>query len=132
MRWVKRCSPVFKVVGQHRSSHQRCSIKKVFMKTSQNSQESTSTWVSLQASAKQLYLKKRLWHRYFPLKFAKFLRIPFLQNTSCGCFSQERYWRNSPSLDFFPLDFAKFHQSIIFQNTFCWHFKSKRNLGKIS
>ena len=27
-------------------------------------------------------LKRRLWHRCFPLNFAKFLRIPFLQNTS--------------------------------------------------
>ena len=27
-------------------------------------------------------LKKRLWHRCFPVNFAKFLRIPFLQNTS--------------------------------------------------
>ena len=27
-------------------------------------------------------LKKRLWHRRFPGNFAKFLRTPFLQNTS--------------------------------------------------
>ena len=27
-------------------------------------------------------LKKRLWHRYFPVKSAKFLRAPFSQNTS--------------------------------------------------
>ena len=27
-------------------------------------------------------LKKRLWHRRFPVNFAKFLRISFLQNTS--------------------------------------------------
>ena len=27
-------------------------------------------------------LKKRLWHRYFPVNFAKFLRKLFLQNTS--------------------------------------------------
>ena len=27
-------------------------------------------------------LKKRLWHRCFPLNFAKFLRTPFLQDTS--------------------------------------------------
>ena len=27
-------------------------------------------------------LKKRLWHRCFPLNFVKFLRTPFLQNTS--------------------------------------------------
>ena len=26
-------------------------------------------------------LKKRLWHRCFPVNFAKFLRAPFLQNT---------------------------------------------------
>ena len=26
--------------------------------------------------------KKRLWHRFFPVKFAKFLRTPFLQNAS--------------------------------------------------
>ena len=26
--------------------------------------------------------KKRFWHRRFPVNFAKFLRIPFLQNTS--------------------------------------------------
>ena len=26
-------------------------------------------------------LKKRLWHRYFPVNFAKFLRTPILQNT---------------------------------------------------
>ena len=26
-------------------------------------------------------LKKRLWHMYFPVNFARFLRTPFLQNT---------------------------------------------------
>ena len=31
-------------------------------------------------------LKKRLWHRRFPVNFVKFLRTPFLQNTSGGCF----------------------------------------------
>ena len=31
-------------------------------------------------------LKKRLWHMYFPVNFAKFLRTPFLQNTSDDCF----------------------------------------------
>ena len=31
-------------------------------------------------------LKERLWHRYFPVNFAKFLRTPFLQNTSGDCF----------------------------------------------
>ena len=31
-------------------------------------------------------LKKRPWHRYFPVNFSKFPRTPFLQNTSGGCF----------------------------------------------
>ena len=31
-------------------------------------------------------LKKRLWHRCFPVNFAKFLRTSFLQNTFGGCF----------------------------------------------
>ena len=32
------------------------------------------------------FIKKRLQHSCFPVKFAKFLRTPFLQNTSSGCF----------------------------------------------
>ena len=31
-------------------------------------------------------LKKRLWHRFFPVIFAKFLRAFFFTNTPCGCF----------------------------------------------
>ena len=31
-------------------------------------------------------LKKILWHRCFPVNFAKFLRKPFFQNTSGDCF----------------------------------------------
>ena len=31
-------------------------------------------------------LKERLWHRCFLVNFEKFLRTPFLQNTSGGCF----------------------------------------------
>ena len=38
--------------------------------------------IKLQAQACNFILKKRLWHRCFPVNFAKFLRTPFLQNTS--------------------------------------------------
>ena len=69
----------------YRSSHWRCSIKKVFLKTSQNSQESTCArfcaWVRHWNFRPVTLLKKRLWHRYFPVNFETFLRIPFLQNT---------------------------------------------------
>ena len=64
-----------------RSSHRTCSVQKVFSKISQNWQENTCAWVSflikLQVSVMQLYLKKRLWHRCFPVNFAKFLGKPF-------------------------------------------------------
>ena len=53
----------------------RCSIKKVFLEILQNSQENTCARV-----------KKSLWHRCFPVNFAKFLSTPFLQSSSGGCF----------------------------------------------
>ena len=51
----------------------RCSVKKVFLEISQNSQENTCARVSF-------ILKERLWHKCFPVNFAKFLRtrFPFL------------------------------------------------------
>ena len=78
-----------------RSSHTRCSVKKGVLRITQNSQENTCAKVSflikLQASGQSLFfnkvagfrhatlLKKRLWHRRFPVNFAT---TPFLQNTS--------------------------------------------------
>ena len=41
---------------------------------------------NLQAEGLQLFIEKSLQHKCFPLKFVKFLRTPFLQNTSGGCF----------------------------------------------
>ena len=32
------------------------------------------------------FIKNNLWHRCFPVNFAKFLGTPFLQNTSGSCF----------------------------------------------
>ena len=70
-------------VNCFRSSHRRCSVKKVFLKISQNSQENTCARVSflikLQASGLRpaTLLKKRLRHRCFPVNFVKFLRTHF-------------------------------------------------------
>ena len=47
---------------------QRCSVKKVFLEISQNSQENTCA---------RVFIKKRLCQRCFPLNFVKFLRILF-------------------------------------------------------
>ena len=57
-----------------RSSHQRCSIKTGVLK-----KFSKFTGKHLRGAT---LLKKRLWHRYFPVNFAKFPRMPYLQDTS--------------------------------------------------
>ena len=58
-----------------------CSVKKIFLEILQNSQKSTcaslffNKFVGLRPAT---LLKKRLWHRCFPVNFAKFLRTTFL------------------------------------------------------
>ena len=66
---------------RYRSSQWRCSVKKLFLEISQNSQENSCARVSFLIKL-QPWGKKRLWHRCFPLNFSKFLRTPLLQNTS--------------------------------------------------
>ena len=60
--------------------------KKVFLRISQISQENTCARVSFFKKVAGLrpvtLLKKRLWHRFFPENFGKFVGTPFLQNTS--------------------------------------------------
>ena len=51
-------------------------LVKVFLEVSQNSQEHT---LGLRPAT---LLKKRLWCRWFPVNFVKFLTTPFLQNVS--------------------------------------------------
>ena len=56
----------------------------MFLEISQNSQENTRARVSFSIKLRALglrpatLLKKRLWHRCFPVNFVKFLRRPFL------------------------------------------------------
>ena len=75
----------FEITYISRSRCQRCSVKKKFVSFK------LQIWATLKGAAlKKLQatlLKKRLWLRYFPVNFAKFLRTPFfLQNTSGVCF----------------------------------------------
>ena len=51
----------------------------MFLKVLQYSEENTCARVSFYTV---ILLKKRIWHRGFPLNFARCLRVPFLQNTS--------------------------------------------------
>ena len=61
--------------------------KKLFLKTLQNSLENTcarvSFFIKLQGEICNFIKKKRLWHRCFPVNYAKFLnKNTFLQDTS--------------------------------------------------
>ena len=74
---------------KNRSSHRRCSIKKLFLKISQNSQENTCARVSFlnkSQVAPATILKKEA----LAQNFAKFLRTPFLQNISGTLLLKER------------------------------------------
>ena len=59
----------------------RCSVKKVFSKISQNSQENTCARVSflIKLHQDEALFKKRLWHRCFPADFATFFRTFFFR-----------------------------------------------------
>ena len=81
-------TPTIRVLVIDRSSHWRCSVKKLFLEILQNSQEHNCARVSflikLQASGSRhqaSLLKRRLWYRRFPVNFLKFLRTHFSQNT---------------------------------------------------
>ena len=67
----------------YRSSQRRCSIKKVFLKNSQNSKEDAYASVS--------FLKNRLSNRCFPVNLAKFLRTPFYRIPLDDCFWNHCY-----------------------------------------
>ena len=68
------------------SSHRRCSIKKGVLR---NFAKFTGKHLcqslflnKVEGLRPSTFLKKRLRHRCFPVNFPKFLRTPFLQNTS--------------------------------------------------
>ena len=68
---------------------QRCSVKKVLLKISQNSQENTcaraSFLIKLQASGLQIYLKRDSGTGTFPCVLRNFQEHLFLENVSGGC-----------------------------------------------
>ena len=76
-----------------RSDHRRCSIHKALVKNAVIFTEKQLWWslffnkvADLQACN---FIKKRLQRKCFPVKFAKFLRTPFLQNTCGGCYCRQ-------------------------------------------
>ena len=79
---------------------QRHSVKKVFLEISQNLQENTCakafSLINLQAGLRPAtLLKKRLWHRCFPVNFAKPLTTRFL--------TEQLRWQPLDILTFCPV-----------------------------
>ena len=80
----------------------RCSVKKVFLKKFKKFKEEhlcQSLFLNKVADLRPVtLLKKRLWHRYFSVNFAKFLRTPFFTEhvwataSVCNVFCQ--LWTN--------------------------------------
>ena len=69
---------------KNRSSHRSCSVRKGVLRNFAKLTEKhlyQSLFFNKVAGSATL-LKKRLWRKYFPVNVKKFLRTPFLQNTS--------------------------------------------------
>ena len=67
----------------------RCSIKQVFLKLYQNSQETIPSEFLFNEVAglrSEILFKNRLQQRHFPVNFAKSLRTSFYMNNPDGCF----------------------------------------------
>ena len=83
-KWALSCHPIWH--GLFWASKARGGVvwKKVILETLQNSQENTCAKVSflIKLQGPATLFKKRLWHRCFSVNFTKFLKPPFLQNTS--------------------------------------------------
>ena len=69
-----------------RSSHQRCSVRKGvlrnFAKFTGKHLCQSLFFNKVAGLRPATLLKKRLWHRFFTVNFAEFLRVLFLQSTS--------------------------------------------------
>ena len=62
------------------SSHQSCSVEKVFLESLQNPQKTTCgrvPFIKVANLKPATLLKKRLWHRPFPVNFVKYIRTPY-------------------------------------------------------
>ena len=72
-------------ISRVKSSDQKCSVQKSVLKKFYKFNRKTSVLGNTRKTPglrNATLLKRRLQHRCFPVKFKKFLRTPFLKNTS--------------------------------------------------
>ena len=89
LKFIRLCgkeSICKKLLPAKTSSHRRFSIRKGvlrnFAKFTGKHQCQSLFFNKLAGLRPATLLKRRLWHRCFPMNFSKFLTTPFLQNTS--------------------------------------------------
>ena len=85
-----------------RSSHQRCSVRKgvlrYFAKFTGKHLCQGLFFNKVAGLRPATLLKKRLWHRCFPMNFAKFPRTPFHRTPLNDCFStMQHFLAENPS-----------------------------------
>ena len=84
MFWIVQSRGTLTKLGALRSSHWRCSVRKVVLRNFANftgKHLCQSLFFNKIADLRPATLfRKRLWHRCFPVNFVKFLRTSFLQN----------------------------------------------------
>ena len=72
--------------NRYRSSHQKCCLKKVFLKISENVLENTCKGVSF---LKKLQVKKEIPTQFFPMNLTIFRRTTFYRTPPRDCFCHE-------------------------------------------
>ena len=99
-----------------RSSHQRCSVRKGVLRNFPKFTRKHLCQVLFYNKAAgpkpATLLKKRLWHRYFPMNIAKFPRTPFNRTPLNNCFSTiQHFLAENPSK---VLNGQQKHKGVIF------------------
>ena len=103
--------PSLIIVKKPEGVAQTCSVKKLFLEISQNSQENICTRVSFS-------IKKRLCHRCFPVNFEKFLRTSFFIEHLCSLLLKN-LWNIICWSQFLKLNFIKDFKSSF--NSLLWN-----------
>ena len=84
------CSERFCLLLMTKVVAQRCSVKEgVYRNFTKFTWKHLCQSLSFQRLKAAALLKRKHWHRCFPVSFAKLLRTLFLQNPSGGCFCNE-------------------------------------------
>ena len=118
----------------------RCSVKKVFLKISQNSQKNTCASLFFNKVAglmPAIVLKKRLQYKCLPVNFAKFLRTPFLKEHLRQLLLRFRTAWSFKMLDILSLYNNVFSDKALVKKNFvslqvCLQFRSKNRFSNCS